>query len=199
MCEFASMILTKDSEFWGPTESHTDIIEHHHLHEDGCRGPNILRVEITPPSGNPQAPIEQWNYRTDQDQMPEWFDPDLCEQRARTALMRRAQEERWFLLGDGKLLTGGYASTLTGGNRSTLTGGNRSTLTGGDDSTLTGGNRSTLTGGNRSTLTGGYDSTLIIKWYDGSRFRVLSADVGENGIESNVPYHVVDGKLVKKC
>jgi len=87
-------------------------------------------------------------------------------------------------------LTGGDYSTLTGGSRSTLTGGDYSTLTGGDYSTLTGGGRSTLTGGSRSTLTGGYDSTLILKFYDFDkhRYRVVTLEVGENGIEPNKPY-----------
>jgi hypothetical protein len=77
-------------------------------------------------------------------------------------------------------LTGGYESTLTGGYESTLTGGYESTLTGRDESTLTGGYESTLTGGDRSIL--------IIKYHDGSRYRIKTAYVGENGIKSDVAY-----------
>ena len=81
---------------------------------------------------------------------------------------------------------------LTGGNRSTLTGGNRSTLTGGYESTLTGGDGSTLTGGNRSTLTGGDGSTLIfLRWIHGRR-RVLTAYVGEDGIDPGKAYRASD-------
>jgi hypothetical protein len=98
--------------------------------------------------------------------------------------------------GNRATLTGGYRATLTGGNRATLTGGYRATLTGGDYATLTGGYRATLTGGNRATLTGGDyatltggdDATLIfLRWVDGRR-RVLTAYVGENGIEPGVAY-----------
>ena len=114
--------------------------------------------------------------------------------------------------GDGSTLTGGYCSTLTGGHCSTLTGGDLSTLTGGDRSTLTGGDLSTLTGGDRSTLTGGYHSTLTggdlstltggdcstLTWrvWDGSRYRLHTVYVGENGILPNTPYRWKSGKAV---
>ena len=99
--------------------------------------------------------------------------------------------------GGDSTLTGGNYSTLTGGYCSTLTGGYGSTLTGGYGSTLTGGDDSTLTGGDRSTLTGGDDSTLIWKIWDGSRYRITAAYVGEDGIKPNVPYTIKNGKVVE--
>jgi hypothetical protein len=99
--------------------------------------------------------------------------------------------------GDYSTLTGGYGSKLTGGDYSTLTGGDYSTLTGGDYSTLTGGYGSKLTGGYGSTLTGGDRSTLSIQWWDGERIRIAVAYVGEDAIESNVPYRVRDGEFVR--
>ena len=99
--------------------------------------------------------------------------------------------------GYASTLTGGYASTLTGGDASTLTGGYASTLTGGDASTLTGGDASTLTGGDASTLTGGNRSTLLIRWWDGRRYRIAAFNVGEDGIEPNVAYRCEAGKLVR--
>ena len=171
MSQFASFYLTKTSEFWGPTESHTGIIQHHGLTEDGVRGPNGERVELVPPDGDLKcSDLSKWVYILDQDIHTDWHleDPGKTEERARAALARRANSEKWFVTAECQAEVAGYASTLTGGDDSTLTGGNRSTLTGGDASTLTGGyastltggNRSTLTGGNRSTLTGGYASTL---------------------------------------
>ena len=110
--------------------------------------------------------------------------------------------------GYGSTLTGGYGSTLTGGDYSTLTGGNGSTLTGGDHSTLTGSNGSTLISGYGSTLTGGYGSALMgdsnsmltggnystlifLKWVNGRR-RVLTAYVGEDGIQPGIAYRAND-------
>jgi len=82
--------------------------------------------------------------------------------------------------------------TLTGGNFATLTGGNFATLTGGDFATLTGGDDATLTGGDRATLTGGKDATLIFLRWIGVRRRVLTAYVGEGGIEAGKAYRAND-------
>jgi hypothetical protein len=169
MCNFSSFSLTKDSEIWWHTESHADIDEHWQLHVDGARGPNVLHVEITPPDDNPKAPLNQWVYRVDQDVFPEWHDPVESERRARAALARRSEKERWLVsdhLSDG-------AVSISG-----------------NDSTLTGGHRSTLTGGNDSTLTGGHRSTLVVRWWDAAteRYRLAVGYVGENGIEPDKPY-----------
>ena len=94
MCNFASIVLTRDKELYLLTsDSHTDIIERFGVHEDGSRGPNILRVEISPPSDLKRFDdYSRWQYKIDQDLMPEWFDPKADEERAREALKRRAAE-----------------------------------------------------------------------------------------------------------
>ena len=61
-------------------------------------------------------------------------------------------------------------------------------MTGGNHATLTGGDGATLTGGYRATLTGGDHATLIFMRFDGGRKRVLTAYVGEDGIEPGTPY-----------
>ena len=54
------------------------------------------------------------------------------------------------------------------------------------------------TSGIGGTSTSGIEGTLIIKWYDGSRFRTAVAYVGENGIEPNVAYKIdVKGNFIK--
>lgn len=106
--------------------------------------------------------------------------------------------------GDGSTLVGGEGSTLNGGEWSTLMGGHRSKLTSGGGSTLTGGNWSTLKGGTMSTLIGGSMSTLIgghrstLCWHDWDShvYRVITAYVGEYGIEAGKPYTIEDGKVV---
>ena len=73
MCNFASFVLTLGREFWGPTDSHEAIIAHHQIHEDGARGPNILRVEIEPTNdAATREDLSTWKYRVDQDYLPEW-------------------------------------------------------------------------------------------------------------------------------
>ena len=93
MCEFASFIITKDREFWSETDnSHTTIIRENNLHEDGPRGPNIIRVEISPTNKIKVWPsLKAWKYKVDQDILPEWHIPETTEKRARAALARRAK------------------------------------------------------------------------------------------------------------
>ena len=91
MCEPASFILTKDRAYWSKlTDSHKDIIAEFGLHTDGAKGPKIVRVEITPPDGKFDAPLDQWKYKVDQDQTPKWFDAAEGEQAARLALVEWA-------------------------------------------------------------------------------------------------------------
>ena len=219
MCQFASFVLTLEKAFWGPTESHTNIIEHHKLVEMGARGPNIIRIEITPPNGKPLAPIAEWIYNVDQDILPEWHDKDLTEQRARTALLLRSQQENWFAVvgsvtdsfstgGYGATVTGGDRATVTGGDRAPVTGGDRATVTGGDSATVTGGYGATVTGGDSATVTGGDGATVTggelgvisIEYYCNHRnqYRRAIAEVDGVDVLPNVPYVVVDGKLTRK-
>ena len=73
-----------------------------------------------------------------------------------------------------------------------MIGGDFATLTGGDYATLTGGHHATLAGGKGATLTGGDGGTLIfLRWINGRR-RVLTAYVGEGGIEPGAAYRAND-------
>ena len=62
--------------------------------------------------------------------------------------------------------------------------------------TATAGYAGTATAGNRGTATAGDAGIILIKWWDGKRYRFAEGYVGENGIEPNKPYRVVGGKLV---
>ncbi len=94
MCKFASFVLTKDREFWSEKgNSHEQIIAENNLHEDGARGPNILRVEISPTDKIKVWPsLKAWKYKVDQDRMPEWFIAETAEKRTRLALARRFKD-----------------------------------------------------------------------------------------------------------
>jgi hypothetical protein len=60
------------------------------------------------------------------------------------------------------------------------------------------GNRGTATAGCGGTATAGDGGTIIIAYVDNhGRLRRVIGYVDEDGIEPNVPYRVVDGKLVK--
>ena len=91
MCKFASFVLTKDREFWSDTsDSHSEIISANNLHEWGSHGPNIVKTEISPTNKIKKWPsLKAWNFRIDQDTLPDWADRDICEKRTRAALIRR--------------------------------------------------------------------------------------------------------------
>ena len=91
MCNFASFVLTKDKVFWSDnSDSHTDIIKEFGLHEYGANGPNILKVEIFPTTKIKYLrDYDNWEFKIDQDIMPEWYNKDLDESRTRKALKIR--------------------------------------------------------------------------------------------------------------
>ena len=90
MCKYASFVLTKEREYWlEESDSHEEIISKNGLHADGALGPNILRIELTPPEGD-WNDFGSWRYRIDQDTRSEWFDAERDEKRARAALALRS-------------------------------------------------------------------------------------------------------------
>ena len=100
--------------------------------------------------------------------------------------------------GDRSTVSGGNGSTVSGGNGSTVSGGDYSTVSGGYRSTVSGGNGSTVSGGNGSTVSGGNNSGLILKRWNGKRYRYSVAEVGESGIKANTPYKLDDkGEFVE--
>ena len=91
MCKAASMVETRDKMYWSDkTDSHHKIIEEFGLCESGARGVNVVPIEITPPGGNLSLPLKKWEYAIDQmgvqRDLPEWFDRERSEQRARACL-----------------------------------------------------------------------------------------------------------------
>ena len=93
MCNFASIVLTKERAFWElDTDSHSEIIARNRINEAGVRGLNVVKVEITPgPRTVDFDDLESWDLKFDQDQFPEWHDPVKSEERARRALAARAK------------------------------------------------------------------------------------------------------------
>ena len=94
MCRFASFVLTKDREYWSDSsDSHAQIIDENGLHEWGAQGPNVVKVEITPTDEIRKWPdLSAWKFCIDQDVLPEWYDAETTEKRAREALRRRYRD-----------------------------------------------------------------------------------------------------------
>ena len=128
MCEFASLVVCKKSVHWCMEDSHEEIIEQHGLTADGARGPNVVRVEIVPPDGDPSRPLDEWRYRVDQDLLPDWHDAEDTERRARKALADLVAA-RVFLTGEhevgpGYFVAAGNSTVEAGGNSTVRAWGN---------------------------------------------------------------------------
>jgi hypothetical protein len=63
--------------------------------------------------------------------------------------------------------------------------------------TATAGDSGTATAGDSGTATAGDRGTIVIRWWDGNRYRLAVGYVGEDGIEPNQLYRVEAGKLMK--
>ena len=100
--------------------------------------------------------------------------------------------------GDCGTATAGYYGTATAENYGTATAGYWGIATVGIGGTATAGYRGTATAGYGGKATAGDRGTLIIKHWDGDRYRIVVGYVGEDGILQDVAYKLdVDGKFVK--
>ena len=85
MCMFKSMLLLKDKVFCPNYNSHEDMINETGM-EHGPMRENFVRVEITPPDDDLTVPIDKWEYKVDQDYLPEWYVEEVDKPRCFDAL-----------------------------------------------------------------------------------------------------------------
>ena len=85
MCMFKSMLLLKDKVFCPNYDSHEDMIKETGM-EHGPMRENFVRVEITPPDDDLTVPIDKWEYKVDQDYLPEWYVEEVDKPRCFDAL-----------------------------------------------------------------------------------------------------------------
>ena len=85
MCMFKSMLLLKDKVFCPNYDSHEDMINETGM-EHGPMRENFVRVEITPPDDDLTVPIDKWEYKVDQDYLPEWYVEEVDKPRCFDAL-----------------------------------------------------------------------------------------------------------------
>ena len=82
---FKSMLLLKDKVFCPNYDSHEDMINETGM-EHGPMRENFVRVEITPPHDDLTVPIDKWEYKVDQDYLPEWYVEEVDKPRCFDAL-----------------------------------------------------------------------------------------------------------------
>lgn len=79
MCEFKSGIILKNRVILAPegNESHSDLLEGLGIEDTHLNATKtFVRVELIPPEGDCSKDINKWNYRVDQDFLPEWYEKD---------------------------------------------------------------------------------------------------------------------------
>ena len=79
MCRFKSGIQLKHRNVLAPieNESHSDLLKSMKI-EDNIHNASrkFVRAELIPPNENIAANIEEWEYKVNQDIVPEWFEID---------------------------------------------------------------------------------------------------------------------------
>ena len=85
MCMFKSMLLLKDRVFCPNYDSHEDMINETGMNHGPMRE-NFVRVEITPPDDDLTIPVDKWEYKVDQDYLPEWYVEEVDRPRCFDAL-----------------------------------------------------------------------------------------------------------------
>jgi len=93
MCNPASFIVTQNGAFWHPEEnSHSAIAERHRLDMGDRAMSKHVSVEISPPDRDYMLPFDQWVFKTDQPDLPDWYSAQWAEQMCREELPRWAEK-----------------------------------------------------------------------------------------------------------
>ena len=120
MCNFKSLLLTKDKAFCPDYDNHSRMIEELGLRDTALQ-PGFVKIEITPPNDDPFTPLDQWAYRVDQDYFPDWYAEEIDKPRAMAALGEWAKD-RIFVGVNGLALTEGAGYYLKDCKDATLSG-----------------------------------------------------------------------------
>ena len=79
MCQFKSGIISKNKVILTPegNESHSDLLESLGIEDNHMNAAKtFVRAELIPEDGNKYTNISEWNYRVDQDIVPDWYEKD---------------------------------------------------------------------------------------------------------------------------
>ena len=79
MCEFKSGIILKNKIVLCPKddESHSNLLESLNIDDNYANAARVfVRAELIPPNGNIVKDISEWQYKVDQDIVPDWYEND---------------------------------------------------------------------------------------------------------------------------
>ena len=99
MCQFKSGIILKNKVVLTPegNESHSDLLESLGIEDNHMNAiKTFVRAELTPPNGDKKIDVADWDYRVDQDMVPDWYekDPERYEQEFINAVIKYMKDLR---------------------------------------------------------------------------------------------------------
>ena len=111
MCNFLSMIVTKSDLLWSKkSDHHENIIKRFRLN-DGIRGGDFVRIEMTPPQSWDGISLEGWTFNTDLYVLPDWYSAKEAETCVRSRLKAVLNS---ITAKDGQVIDGGRWIVLKG-------------------------------------------------------------------------------------
>lgn len=131
MC-FKSAIILKDRVFVPDYDSHTDMLEELGIEEKNAEN-LLVRAELIPLNNDMFSDISTWNFKTDQNIIPDWFVEEVDKQRMIEAVKAWAAEHIFVGKNNFEIKSGvAYLQNCKG-----VTAWNNSTVTAWDNSTVT--------------------------------------------------------------
>ena len=92
MCMFKSGIIMKDEIFVPDYDSHTDMLDALKIADTEKNAKTLfVRAELTPKNNDVFSPVDEWDYRVDQDILPDWYVAEYEEKRMRDAVKKWAE------------------------------------------------------------------------------------------------------------
>jgi hypothetical protein len=166
MCKPASFVIADNGRraFWSKlTDSHEDIISEHNLVEMVAGKFTFVRVEIAPDNGILTTPVDQWKFKTDQDMLPDWYDPQEAEVLCRSELPAWL-ESKVFVSGMHKTYAGqSYAysnATVKAWGNATVKAWENATVEAGENATVEAGENATVKAWGNATVKAWENATV---------------------------------------
>ena len=92
--------------------------------------------------------------------------------------------------------TGDYGTSISGYHGTSISADSGTSISGYSGASTVG-YYGTSIAGYKGVASAGIDGSIIIKYYDGGRYRTKVGYIGEDGLKPDTPYEVVDGEFVE--
>jgi phage gp45-like len=169
MCKFLSVVVTRDGQIFhhpkeGPidNQSHTEIIEHHKLH-DSLQRVNIARVEFTLPSDPAKiGDVSEWNLILDEQREPDWWvaQKDSVQSRLKEYVDRHIYRAGYHKIQNSWAIGVGTAEIALKNSQATLRDNSHANLSQNSQATLWDNSQATLWDNSQATLWDNSQATL---------------------------------------